>query len=59
MFTISRSKDILFTTLENELEKVTDWFGLNNMIVNPEKFQSMILKKLKEQGYKHFQISEK
>ena len=50
MFTISRSKDILFTTLENELEKVTDWFGLNNMIVNPEKFQSMILKKIERTG---------
>ena len=32
-------------TLEKESEKAVDWFRRNNMIVNPEKFQSMILQR--------------
>ena len=31
-------------TLENESKKATDLFRLNNIIANPENFQSMILK---------------
>ena len=38
---ISKEKEAL-TTLEKESEKAVDWFRRNNMIVNPEKFQSMI-----------------
>ena len=41
---ISKEKEALLTTLEKESEKVVDWFR-RNMIVNPEKFQSMILKR--------------
>ena len=32
-------------TLEKDSEKAIDWFRRNNMIVNPEKFQSMILQR--------------
>ena len=42
---ISKRKDIPFTTLENESEKAIDWFRLNNMIEIFEKFQSLILQK--------------
>ena len=42
---ISKEKEALLTTLEKESEKVVDWFRRNNMIVNPEKFQSMILER--------------
>ena len=43
--TIFKCKDTLLATLENELEKTCDWFRVNNMILNPEKFQSMTLQK--------------
>ena len=42
---ISKEKETLLTTLEKESEKAVDWFRRNNMIVNPEKFQSMILER--------------
>ena len=35
---ISKSKNILFTSLENERKKAINWFRMNNMIVNPAKF---------------------
>ena len=30
----------LIKDLQSEANKATDWFKMNNMIVNPEKFQS-------------------
>ena len=39
--TISKEKEALLTNLE----KAVDWFRQNNMILNPEKFQSMILQR--------------
>ena len=42
---ISKEKEALLTTLEKESEKAVDWFRRNNMIVNPEEFQSMILER--------------
>ena len=42
---ISKEKEALLTTLEKEPEKVAYGFRRNNMIVNLEKFQSMILKR--------------
>ena len=42
---ISKEKEVLLTTLEKESEKAVDWFSRNNMIVNPENFQSMILER--------------
>ena len=42
---ISKEKEALLKTLEKESEKAVDWFRRNNMIVNPEKFQSMILER--------------
>ena len=42
---ISKEKQALLTTLEKDSEKAIDWLRRNNMIVNPEKFQSMILQR--------------
>ena len=42
---ISKEKEALLTILEKYSENATDWFRRNNMIVNPEKFQSMILQR--------------
>ena len=42
---ISKEKQALLTTLEKNSENAIDWFRRNNMIVNPEKFQSMILQR--------------
>ena len=42
---ISKEKEALLTTLEKDSEKAIDWFRRNNMIVKPEKFQSMILRR--------------
>ena len=39
---ISKEKEALLTTLEKDSQKAVDWFRLNDIIVNPEKFQSMI-----------------
>lgn len=33
----------LVTSLELESNKATEWFKINNMIVNPEKFQAIII----------------
>ena len=40
---ISKEKQALLTTIEKDSKKAIDWFRRNNVIVNPEKFQSMIL----------------
>ena len=38
----SKNKDKLLETLENEFR---NWYRNNNMIVNPDKFQLMLLQK--------------
>ena len=35
----------LIKDLQSEANKATDWFKMNNMIVNPEKFQAIIIDK--------------
>ena len=35
-------------TLGKELEPVVDWFGNNNMTVNPDKFQAITINKRRE-----------
>ena len=42
---VSKSTDDLLITLKNESELAVKWFRENNMIVNPDKFQTMILQK--------------
>ena len=43
-------------TLEKESEKAVDWFRQNNMIVNPEKFQSIIYKGLETQMHTQLKL---
>ena len=38
----------LIKDLQSEANKATDWFKMNNMIVNPEKFQSQLIKRTKQ-----------
>ena len=44
---IAKNVKELKTTLQSELEVVINWFKNNKMIVNPEKFQAIILYKQK------------
>ena len=39
----SKTRDTLLETLENESELAVNWFRNNNMILNPDKFQLMLL----------------
>ena len=41
----SKNRDTWIETLKNESESVVNWFRNNNMIVNPDKFQLMLLQK--------------
>ena len=38
----------LISTLEKESQAATDWFVSNEMIVNPDKFQAIVVKMLRE-----------
>ena len=38
----------LISTLEKESQAATDWFVSNEMIVNPDKFQAIVVKRLRE-----------
>ena len=41
----SKKRDTLLETLRNESESAVNWFRNNSMIVNPDKFQLMLLQK--------------
>ena len=41
----SRKSDTLLEILKNESKSAVNWFKNNNMIVNPDKFQLMLLQK--------------
>ena len=42
---VSKNTNDLLITLKNESELQVKWFRENNMIVNPDKFQAMVLQK--------------
>ena len=42
----SNSVDDLITDLQKESESVIDWFRLNEIVVNPDKFQSITINRL-------------
>ena len=44
--TFSNSVDDLITDFQKESENATDWFRWNEMIVNPDKFQSITINNL-------------
>ena len=41
-----RTIENLLSTLETESQAAIEWFKLNEMIVNPEKFQVIIVRKM-------------
>ena len=41
----SKKRETLLETLKNESESAVNWFRNNKMIVNPDKFQLMLLQK--------------
>lgn len=55
----SKSKDTLLMTIGNESEKEIDWFILDNMIVNLEKFQLRVYKNQEKQKHSQFNLIEK
>ena len=42
----SNSVDELIANLQKESENAIDWFHWNEMVVNPDKFQSFIINRL-------------
>ena len=42
----SNSVDNLITYLQKESENAIDWFSSDEMVVNPDKFQSIIINRL-------------
>ena len=38
----------LISTLEQDSQSAIDWFKINQMIVNPDKFQAIVVKKMKD-----------
>ena len=55
--TASKNMSNLIQTLEKESETAVDWFNQNKMIVNPEKFQAMLLQKRKENNQSCLKIN--
>ena len=47
-WTFSNSVDDLVTDLQKEPENAIDWFRSNEVVVNPDKFQSIIINRLGE-----------
>ena len=45
LFRRSYSTDDLLKTLKEESESAVKWFRENKMIVNPDKFQAIVLRK--------------
>ena len=44
--TFSSSVDDLITDFQKDSENATDWFRWNEMVVNPDKFQSITINSL-------------
>ena len=55
--TASKNMSNLIQTLEKESETAVDWFNQNKMIVNPEKFQAMLLEKRNENNQSCLKIN--
>ena len=55
IYTANKSIEKLLEVLERESKSAIDWFKINDMIVNPDKFQAMILSSDKKD--KKFQLN--
>ena len=47
----------LIQTLEKESETAVEWFNQNKMIINPDKFQAMLLEKRNENNQSCLKIN--
>ena len=45
LYSCNQSIDIVIAKLENTLTSILTWFGENEMVAKPEKFQMMFLGK--------------
>ena len=55
--TASKNMSNLIETLEKESETAVEWFNQNKMIVNPDKFQAMLLEKRSENNQSCLKIN--
>ena len=55
--TASKNMSNLIQTLEKESETAVEWFNQNKMIVNPDKFQAMLLEKRNENNQSCLKIN--
>ena len=54
---LSKIINNLIHTLEKESETAVEWFNQNKMIVNPDKFQAMLLEKRNENNQSRLKIN--
>ena len=58
IYTTKKNVEELIKVLEKERKSATDWFEINNMIVNTDKFQAMILSSDKKENKYDLKIND-
>ena len=58
IYTENKDVEVLIKLLEKESKSAIDWFKANDMIVNPDKFQAMILRPDKKENKFHLNIND-
>ena len=58
IYTANKNIEVLIKLLERESKSAIDWFKMNDMIVNPDKFQAMILRPDKKENKFQLNIND-
>ena len=58
VYTANKNIEVLIKLLERESKSAIDWFKMNDMIVNPDKFQAMILRPDKKENKFQLNIND-
>ena len=58
LYTANKNIEVLIKLLERESKSAIDWFKMNDMIVNPDKFQAMILRPDKKENKFQLNIND-
>ena len=58
IYTTKKNVEELIKVLEKESKSAIDWFEINNMIVNTDKFQAMILRSDKKENKYDLKIND-
>ena len=58
IYTANKNIEVLIKLLERESKSAIDWFKMNDMIVNPDKFQAMILRPNKKENKFQLNIND-